>query len=207
MDQTMKMKMCNSALGFFTAIAGMAVFSATPSFAQQANAPQAKASGWFKTCKEDDGSKYCNVQYRVVAPNGANITSLSFIEITGKVERRSFRVFVPTGRSLPQGIQISVDKKKAAAIPYLFCRPQGCTAEVKTDDNMVNVFKNGGSIVVTTVNFQGKAIPVPVTLKGFTKAFDGDPIDPNAPTERQKTLADQLQKKADEERAKQEGSE
>lgn len=163
---------------------------------------QAKATGWYKTCDEGEGRKICNVQYRVAAPNGVNITTLNLVEITGNVERRIFQIIVPTGRSLPQGIQIRVDDKRATAIPYLYCRPQGCTAEVKLDDSLVGIFKKGGKLEITTINFKGKENPVPVTLKGFTAAFDGPPRKREETNTRQQSLADQLEKKAEEERAK-----
>jgi invasion protein IalB len=161
------------------------------------------ASGWYKTCTETEGSKVCNVQFRVRTETGANITTLNMVEITGNNARRIFQIIVPTGRSLPPGIQLAVDGKRATAIPYLYCRPQGCNAEVRLDDGLVGIFKKGGSIEVTTINFQGQENPVPITLKGFTSAFDGPPKEPEEDN-RQKTLADQLKKKAEEERAKSE---
>ena len=165
---------------------------------QQSNANRATASGWFKTCNERDDSKVCNVSFRVVASNGANLTTLNLVEITGKVERRVFQIVVPTGRSLPQGIALQVDGKRATTIPYLFCRAQGCNAEVRLDDNLVDVFKRGGALEITTINFQGQQNPVPVTLKGFTAAYDGPPIKREDPSARQQNLADQLKKKAEE---------
>ena len=168
--------------------------------------PVGKSTGWFKTCDEREGNKVCNVQLRVVAQNGANITTMNLVEITGAQERRVFQIIVPTGRSLPQGIQIRVDGKRATAIPYLYCRPQGCTAEVKLDDGLVNVFKAGGALEVTTINFQGQENPVPVTLKGFTAAYDGPPRKRETATDRQKSLAEQLQKKAEEARSEGESS-
>lgn len=174
--------------------------------AQQAGANQVRSSGWFKACSERDGSDVCNVQYRVVGPGGVNITTLNLVDSKGAVERRVFQIIVPTGRSLPQGIQIQVDGKRAAAVPYLYCRPKGCTAEVRLDDDLVGVFKKGGRLDVTTINFQGKQQPVPVTLKGFTSAFDGPPVEPNTQNERQLSLQEELKKKAEEKRKQESGS-
>lgn len=188
-------------------LAGFAGFL-PQSQAQQQNANnQFRSSGWFKTCGERNGSNICNVQYRVVAPNGANVSTLNLVESKGKVERRVFQIIVPTGRSLPPGIQIQVDGKRAAAIPYLYCRPKGCTAEVRIADDLINVFKKGGRLDVTSINFQGQQQPVPVTLKGFTAAFDGPPVKPEGnQNQRQQNLANELKKKAEEERQKQEAA-
>lgn len=165
---------------------------------QQGNGTQAVASGWYKTCEDRNESKICNVQFRVVAGNGANLTTLNLVEITGKLERRVFQIVVPTGRSLPQGIQVRVDGKRATSIPYLYCRPQGCNAEVRLDNSLVNIFKRGGGLEITTINFQGKENPIPVTLKGFTAAYDGPPRKRDTGAARQQNLADQLKKKAEE---------
>lgn len=188
------MKVC-SAIVFSTSVLA---FAGTALAQQQNNSNRATASGWFKTCNERDDSKVCNVQFRVVASNGANLTTLNLVEITGKVERRVFQIVVPTGRSLPQGIVLQVDGKRATTIPYLFCRAQGCNAEVRLDDNLVNVLKRGGALEISTVNFQGQKNPVPVTLKGFTAAYDGPPVKREDPAARQQNLADQLKKKAEE---------
>lgn len=173
---------------------------------QQGGASQVRTSGWFKTCNERDGSDVCNVQFRVVGQGGINITTLNLIESKGAVERRVFQIFVPTGRSLPQGIQIQVDGKRAAAVPYLHCRPQGCTAEVPLDDKLVDVFKKGGRLDVATINFQGQQQAVPITLKGFTAAFDGPPVDRNKQRDRQLSLQEELKRKAEEKRKQESGA-
>ncbi len=200
--KTLSKKLCST----IAMSAALFAFSGHANAQQQGNSNQARASGWFKTCDERDESKICNVQFRVLAGNGANLTTLNLVEITGKVERRVFQIVVPTGRSLPQGIQIRVDGKQATSIPYLYCRPQGCNAEVRLDDSLVNIFKRGGGLEITTINFQGKENPVPVTLKGFTAAYDGPPRKRDDAATRQQNLADQLKKKAEELENEQGGS-
>lgn len=157
------------------------------------NAQNAKASGWYKTCDENDGNKICQVQFQVVSPKNQLLTSLAFINFSGEVDTSIFRVVVPTGRTLPNGIQIQVDGKNASVVPYTFCRPRICAAEVKSNDSLINVFKNGGKLEVTSINFQGKPNPVPVTLKGFTAAYDGEPR--KREESRQEILKKQLEEK------------
>lgn len=189
------------------ALATAALFLPAAANAQQQGAgAQLRMSGWFKACNERNGSNVCNVQFRVVGQGGINITTLNLVESKGAVERRVFQIVVPTGRSLPQGIQIQVDGQRAAVVPYLHCRPQGCTAEIPLDDKLVDVFKKGGRLDVTSINFQGTQLPVPVTLKGFTAAYDGPPVERNSQKERQLSLQEELEKKAEEKRARESGS-
>lgn len=173
---------------------GLAV-SLAPAQAQQQQGNVA-ASGWFKTCSEQNGSEFCNVQFRVVARQGGQvITSLNLIEVKGEVNRRLFRVIVPTGRSLPPGLQVQVDDKRAVTIPYTYCRQSLCGAEAQLNDELVEIFKKGGSLRVTSINFQDKPNPVSITLKGFTAAYDGDPIKPEETTSREEQLRKELEEK------------
>lgn len=161
--------------------------------AQQGNV---KASGWFKSCNEVEESKVCNVQFNVVTTDGNQlVTSLNLIEISGKVERKIFRVIVPTGRSLPPGLQVQVDDKRAVTIPFAYCRPQICAAEAGLNAELVKIFKAGGSLKVTSLNFQSKANTVPITLKGFTAAYDGEPVKREDPASREELLKKQLEEK------------
>lgn len=185
MKQTLKAIITSSAL---------LAMSIIPSIAQEGNVG---ASGWFKTCDVQGESKVCNVQYRVVAKqDGQLITSINLVEITGAVKRNIFRIIVPTGRSLPKGIQVQVDGKRSVVIPYTYCRPQLCGAEVLLSDDLVKVFKAGNGLVVTSINFQEKQNAVPITLQGFTAAFNGPPVKrENKASSREDELKKQLEDK------------
>jgi len=181
----------------------VAVFGAfSSSMMESAHAQGLRSNGWFKACSDQGNNKICNVQYQAVASNGQVVTSVNLAEITGEVKRRVFQITVPTGRLIPPGIELQVDGKKATAVPYSFCTPRICAAEVKLDNNLVGVLKAGGEMMVTSTNFQGKKNPIPVTLKGFTAAYDGPPIKQEKLKERQDELAKQLEEKATEERKK-----
>lgn len=165
-------------------------------YSQQQQQGNVAGSGWFKVCNEVEDNKVCNVQFRVVARQGNQIiTSLNLIEVSGAVKRKVFRIIVPTGRSLPPGIQVQVDGKRAVNIPYAYCRPNICAAEAVLNDELVSIFKAGGGLEVTSLNFQSKPNKVPVTLKGFTAAFDGPPIKQETPASREELLKKQLEDK------------
>lgn len=172
--------------------------SMTVANAQQAQRP----AGWFKVCSKQDSNNICNTQVQNVASTGQVITAISLIEVKGKVNRKLFQITVPSGRFIPAGIKLTVDDKKSATLPYVYCFPQNCMAEVPLDNKLVAILKAGGKMVVTSTNFQNKANPVQVTLNGFTAAFDGPPIKRDELETRQKELQSGLQKKAAEARKK-----
>lgn len=157
----------------------------------------AASNGWYKACNDQGDTKICNVQYQAVASTGQVITSINLAELTGSVQRRVFQVTVPTDRLIPPGVSIKVDDKKPTPVPFSFCTPRICAAEVKLDDQLVEVLKSGKSLEVTSVNFQGKANPIKIELEGFAAAFDGPPIKQEDLVARQKTLEEELKKKAE----------
>ncbi|MEM9278145.1 MAG: invasion associated locus B family protein [Pseudomonadota bacterium] len=186
--------------GAVSAIAGSGAFVAAP--VDSAQAQGLRSNGWYKACSDQGNSKICNVQYQAVASTGQVVTSVNLAEISGEVERRVFQITVPTGRLIPPGIELQVDGKKANSVPYTFCTPRICAAEVTLNDELVGILKAGGEMVLTSTNFQGKKNPIPVTLSGFTAAYDGPPIQQEELQSRQQQLADELQKKAAEAKKK-----
>lgn len=176
------------------------LFSTAAMFSSAAHAQEQQgnvaASGWFKTCSDQNGNKLCNVQYRVVArQNNQLITSVNLIEISGNVDRKIFRIIVPTARSLPEGIQVQIDGGRSVVVPYTYCRPQVCAAEAQLNDQLVNAFKAGGALEITSLNFQDKQNKVPVSLKGFTAAFDGEPVKVEDTLSREEQIKQQLEQK------------
>ena len=162
-----------------------------------AEAQSLRSNGWYKACSDQGNNKICNVQYQAVASTGQVVTSVNLATISGDVNRSVFQITVPTGRSIPPGIELQVDGKKASAVPYSFCTPRICAAEVKLDDTLVGILKAGGEMIIASTNFQGKKNPIKVTLKGFTAAYDGPPIKQEELQSRQQKLADELKKKAE----------
>ena len=186
--KNIKMNFITKTALILSASIGMMTASAQ---AQQGNVG---ATGWFKTCNEVGANKICNVQFRVVTTQGNQVvTALNLIEVSGEVERKVFRVIVPTGRSLPPGVQVQVDGKRAVTIPYAYCRPQICAAEAILNDELVKIFKAGGALEVTSLNFQSKPNKVPITLKGFTAAYDGPPVKQEDLASREELLKKQLE--------------
>jgi len=181
-----------------TAFGGMVALASGSSHAQQQQQGQVtvKASGWYKVCDEGNQGKVCSVQFQVVTQDNRLVTGLNLVEVEGEIKRRFFRIVVPAGRSIPPGVKLAVDGKQASAIPFIVCKPRFCSAEVGLNDDLVKVFKAGGEIVVSTVNFQGTPQSVPVTLKGFTKAYDGPPVKrEDAVSAQQDKLKEQLEQK------------
>lgn len=150
--------------------------------------------GWFKVCNKQQDVDVCNVQNIVFAESGQFITGVSLLQLEGKVNRKIFQVTVPSGRMLPPGIGIQIDGGQTQKIDYVICLPDRCIGEVPLSDNLVNSFKRGSEVVLTSVNFQNQPNPIKVSLSGFSSAFDGDPMQQSDLEDRQKQLEEFVNK-------------
>ncbi len=165
-----------------------------------ASAQELPRSGWYKVCAKQEENDVCNVQIQVVASSGQIITSINLVTVRGQVNRSIFQITVPTNRLLPPGVVIKVDDGKDIRLPFIICLPDRCTAEVGLDNNLVNLLKGGGEMIVTSTNFQNRPNPIRVTLEGFTAAFDGPPLAQNELEDRQQQLQEELQRRANDAR-------
>jgi invasion protein IalB len=173
-------------------VVGLLAAGLSPAAAQQQ--PPQIPQGWFKACSKQEDVDICNVQNITTAASGQLVTGISMIELKGKINRKVFQVTVPTGRLVPPGIGLQIDGGKAQKLDYVICFPDRCVAEVALSDQIVNSFKKGQELTLTSVNFQNQPNPVKVSLKGFTGAFDGPPLQQADIEDRQKKLQEFVNK-------------
>jgi invasion protein IalB len=173
-------------------VVGLLAAGLSPAAAQQQ--PPQIPQGWFKACSKQEDVDICNVQNITTAASGQLVTGISMIELKGKINRKVFQVTVPTGRLVPPGIGLQIDGGKAQKLDYVICFPDRCVAEVALSDQIVSSFKKGQELTLTSVNFQNQPNPVKVSLKGFTGAFDGPPLQQADIEDRQKKLQEFVNK-------------
>ncbi|MCT7375416.1 invasion associated locus B family protein [Chelativorans salis] len=167
-------------------------------YGSAAFAQQEPPQGWFKACTKQEEVDVCNVQFMLRANSGQLLTSVNLIEVTGKVNRRVLQIAVPTGRLVPPGVGLQIDDGNTQKVDYAICVPDRCVAEAPLTDELVNSFKRGSELTLTSVNFQNQPNPVKVTLQGFTGAYDGEPLEQSDLDERQKKLEEFVSKNNEE---------
>ena len=163
-----------------------------------ASAQQTAAQTWVKICSKIGETDICNVKFDVITNTGQLVTGVNLLQSKGQTNRRIFQVAVPSGRYIPEGINVQIDNGNTNTLPYSLCLPDRCLAEIQLSEGLVNALKAGGELTLTSTNFRAVKNPVKVTLKGFTAAFDGPPLKRNEVEDRQKQLEAELQKKAKE---------
>ena len=167
-------------------VAGIMASGVMAANAQQQQPPD----GWYKACTKQEEVDICNVQNIVIAESGQLITAVSLLTLEGQVNQRVFQVTVPSGRAIPPGIGMQIDGGQTRQLEYVVCLPDRCIAEAPLDDDVVNSFKRGQALTLTSVNFQNQQSPVQVSLAGFTAAFDGEPMQQSDLEARQRQLQD-----------------
>lgn len=92
----------------------------------------------------------------------------------------SGEIALPTdmGIYLPEGISIGVDEGLTKTYGFYRCLPDACTSQLRFTADDVTAFKAGTVMRLNLVAFlpedrrQPLRLQIPVSLKGFTKAFD-----------------------------------
>ena len=167
-------------------VAGIMASGVLAANAQQQQPPE----GWFKACTKQEEVDICNVQNIIIAESGQLITAVSMLTLEGQVNQRVFQVTVPSGRAIPPGIGMQIDGGQTQQRDYVVCLPDRCIAEAPLDDTIINAFKRGQAVTLTSVNFQNQQSPIQVSLEGFTATFDGEPMQQSDLEARQRQLQD-----------------
>ena len=165
----------------------------SPAAAQQAagQPPQ----GWFKVCAKQEDNDICNTQNVVTADSGQLLTAISLIDVKGKINRKIFQISVPSGRLIPPGVGLQIDKNKPTKVEYGICFPDRCIAEAQLSNELVAALKKGGELTITSINFQNKPNPLKISLTGFGAALDGPGMQQSELEDRSKKLEDAMAKK------------
>jgi len=183
------------------AVATLFACSVSASLTGMAHA-QTPTQGWYKVCTKQEDNDVCVVQNIVTASTGQLLTAIGLIIVEGKVNNKVLQVSVPSARTIPPGVNMQIDDGKAQRVPYSVCMPDKCVAQVPLTDAIVDSFKRGGEVIFTSVNYQRAANPIKISLKGFTDAFDGEPVAQSELQERQRLLQEEMQRKAQSAREK-----
>jgi invasion protein IalB len=193
-------------------VIGAAAGGAQAQQKEEGKAPEAAAaaadpnsSAWIKICNPDAPAdkNQCLVTQELRDGNTKQLVAAASIRTT-KGEKTLLILSVPIGVLLPAGLRLQIDDAKPQGVTYTICFPTSCVARMEVDDEMIAKLKAGNKMVVSVLDAEQKAVSFPITLAGFTKTFDGPPVDPEVFAQAQQKLAEEIQKRAEEMRKEQE---
>ena len=186
------------------ALAALAIGAPVAASAQEAAAPPAGPdSPWAKLCNADPatGKELCLTIQEIRADTGQFIASATIRTIAGDT-KKSLIAAVPPGMLLQPGLRVQIDEGAQQEVKYGICFPNACYGELEINDEFIAKLKAGGKMTLTTLNQQAKPVNFPMTLAGFTKAYDGAGLDTAAQLARENELADALARRAETARQK-----
>ena len=127
---------------------------------------------WITRCAPPEEGQQCYMEQNIVAGKEKKLRLLT-VQVGYFEQKRIANFILPLGVLLQQGVALEIDGFKFSnRTPYTFCNQAGCSASVELDDKMVSLLKKGRQLTTTIFNPGGEEMAIPVSLKGFTPAFD-----------------------------------
>jgi invasion protein IalB len=90
----------------------------------------------------------------------------------GRTVPAAIQIAAPLGVLLQQGVRISVDGGNATALPFQLCVQGGCIARSGLTDAQIAQMKAGQTATFTLAAPNAGAVPVEISLTGFTRSFN-----------------------------------
>jgi len=184
------------------AAAGIAAFAllSTPAWAQDQPAAAAASDappeppGWIKQCttaQQTPGKDGCQTARDLRDQTGQVVASVALRDEKSS-GKHILALAVPPGLQIQPGIRVLIDDQTPINARYTICYPQACVVEADASDAVVSAMKKGKVLVIQAVTVTGQGATFPVTLPGFGKAYDGEPISNDDLAKVQKDWSDKM---------------
>ena len=153
---------------------------------------------WIKICVEEpslDDREVCLVTQEARAETGEFIAAVTVGTLVEE-DQKILRAMLPIGAILPPGFAVQVDESEPTPANYTQCLPQACYGEMQIDSDFVDSLKRGGNLILYWIDHEGEQRGLGFTLMGFTKAYEGPPVDTERLAQQRQQLQEELQKRA-----------
>ena len=159
---------------------------AAPAAAPAAGAPAAQGgpedSAWVKLClknEQTNNKQVCLVNHEGLEPNTGMVLVAAAVRSIEGEDKQNLLVRLPTAYSLimSAGVQIKIDDSEPIALQYAVCFPTSCQVQMELTKEIFDKMRKGKQMIVAAMNMQQKTMAFPVPLTGFSKTYDGPPVD------------------------------
>lgn len=139
--------------------------------------PDSKAktyNSWANQCETEPNTerKICySSQTILIKEKDVEILYIAIGHIPDS-DKPLLRMTTPLGTLLPEGMLLKVDDGEESRLPYVFCNRIGCHIEVGVTEKFLTAIKKGNKLNIRFLDLGGREFNVPVSLSGFTKAYD-----------------------------------
>jgi invasion protein IalB len=177
---------------------------ATPMAAGDAGADEV---AWVKLCMKNEqtqNKEICLINHEGLEPNTGMVLIAAAVRKVEGEEKQQLLVRVPTAYALviPAGVQIKIDENEPIQLQYAICFPTSCQVQLELTKELLDDMRKGKQMLVAAMNIQQKTMGFPVPLSGFSKAYDGPPVDSAKYEESRRQLMEMFRKRQQELAAK-----
>ncbi len=167
----------------------------------------ATEDAWVKLCMKNEqtqNKEICLINHEGLEPNTGMVLIAAAVRKVEGEEKQQLLVRVPTAYALviPAGVQIKIDEEQPIQLQYAICFPTSCQVQLELTKELLDSMRKGKQMVVAAMNIQQKTMGFPVPLSGFSKAYDGPPVDSAKYEESRRQLMEAFRKRQQELAAK-----
>ena len=165
--------------GFLAGLAAIALLGLAPAAAAQEAAAEAGFEDevyqdWRVRCEEagEDGPGRCFMFQNLVLREGNRQLLNLAIGFPQEDGPAVGILMLPLGIALPPGVQIQIDEGEPVRIQFEHCISAGCRAPFPLEEGLVESMKAGKQAKVTFYDASRRPVELPVSLAGFTAAYE-----------------------------------
>lgn len=140
--------------------------------AAAAAAKPAARSGWRVQCNDAGGGIQCRMVQAITMRRTKKRLVTASIQRNKDGKGAAVLYQLPHGLFLPDGLQVSIDKGRAKALPIQTCDRRGCYAGAPLAAADLTNMRKGKAISLTFKNLTKKNITINLPLNGFGPAYD-----------------------------------
>lgn len=127
---------------------------------------------WFLRCGQTpQGDERCVLFQDLVNQSSQQPLMQIAVGLWGPEKLRGVIITVPLGITLPPGLEISIDEQPITRAPFFQCAQNGCQSRLPLNDELLTTMKAGQSGTVAFADGNGRVVPIPFSLQGFTAGF------------------------------------
>jgi invasion protein IalB len=174
--------------------------SSGPTTAAAPAAGAATQDAWVKLCmnnQQTGGKQICLINHEGLEPNTGMVLIAAAVRKAEGEDKQQLLIRVPTAYALviPAGVQVRIDDQEPIPLQYSICFPTSCQVQMELTDDLYQKMRGGQQMVVAAMNIQQKTMGFPVPLAGFSKAYDGPPVDNQKYEEQRRQLMEMFRKR------------
>jgi len=141
---------------------------------QKSSQPEKQRVAWVSTCTSNGRGQplECAMEQRAVAKENGRVIGLVSIRVPSQTRKPVTMIQLPLNLFLPAGVNVDVDGDLTQNQALQTCNQQGCFVGFPLSDNMLKQMFNGGKFNVTFQYLDKKPITLPMSLEGFTEAYN-----------------------------------